>query len=318
MNGLPPSTVGYNNPTSVQLPNASFFVLLLPYMEQTSAYDLVKTKTNNFTITMNNANFWNVLGASAAETTSLQSSLSGGLSGFKCPSRRGGKELLANGTDNTNNEGGLYGPQGDYAFVQGRIYQHWSSWVNNYNPIKTATADTDWHAQGQVGAIRVAIWSNGTNASSWQPRDSMSWWSDGTSNQIVVGEKHIRKDFVGQCTDASSNPNRWKVGDCTILVSGAFNTMSVARSCNSRFARGPNDGSGTSNFGAETEPHWGSAHSGIVNFLIGDGSVRSISVTTPDGPLYTSKANADAKTNLSNSILGRLGVVNDGNSVSLP
>jgi prepilin-type N-terminal cleavage/methylation domain-containing protein/prepilin-type processing-associated H-X9-DG protein len=311
MNGLPPSTIGYTV-TSPHSPNASFWVLILPYMEQQTVYDMIKTKTSNFSIVMNNTNFWNELGADAAETTQLQSSLGTGLSTFKCPSRRGGKEYLSgNGTDNATNQGGIYGPQGDYAFVQGRAFQHWSTWLNNYNPNATD------HAPGQSGAIRVAVWGGG--ASSWSSRDSMSWWADGTSNQIVVGEKHIRSDYVGQCApDGGDNAKRWKLGDCSILISGDWNTLSVARSCNSRIARGPSDGSGTSNFGGEDQVHWGSAHTGTVNFLMGDGSVQAISVTVPAGPVWNNEADSNSRSNPTNSILGRLGNVRDGNAVSIP
>ncbi|MDR0335521.1 MAG: DUF1559 domain-containing protein [Planctomycetaceae bacterium] len=46
--------------------------------------------------------------------------------------------------------------------------------------------------------------------------------------------------------------------------------------------------------------YFGSAHSGICNFLIGDGSVRSVSVTTPA------------------TLMRDLSDVQDGKSVSLP
>jgi len=45
---------------------------------------------------------------------------------------------------------------------------------------------------------------------------------------------------------------------------------------------------------------FGSAHPGIVNFLIGDGAVRAFPLTTPS------------------RIIGALGTVNDGNNVQMP
>ncbi|MDR1958736.1 MAG: DUF1559 domain-containing protein [Planctomycetaceae bacterium] len=309
MKGLPPSTVGYTV-TNPHNPNASFWVLILPYMEQTATYDLIKDKTNNFSIIMNNVNFWNVLDSNATTRAQMQSSISSGLSTFKCPSRRSGREYLADGTDGNNNQGGQYGPQGDYAFVQGRDFSAWSGWLNNYIP----TASD--HASQQSGAIRVAIWGSGT-ASSWLPRDTMAYWSDGTSNQIVVGEKHIRADFVGHCQFPTSTALRWEVGDCSILITGDWNTLSAARSLNSAMAKGPNDGNTAANFGGEDQPHWGSSHTGVVNFLMGDGSVQSVSVTVPTGSVWSSQANKDARVT-TNSILGRLGNVHDGNAVSLP
>ena len=49
-----------------------------------------------------------------------------------------------------------------------------------------------------------------------------------------------------------------------------------------------------------SEAQFGSVHPGVVNFLLGDGAVRSLPITTPPG------------------ILARLGTVNDGNTVTLP
>ena len=321
--GLPPSTIGYIPGTlgPGHNPNASFWVLLLPYIEQNATYEILADKTNNFSIIMNNLLFWNVLDANQTTRMELQNSICSSFKSFRCPSRRGGVVTLNDAPDTNggaNNQGGMYGPQGDYAFVQGRPFQHWSSWLNNYNP---TAAD---HAPTQQGAIRVASWTGGT-ASTWQPRDTMSWWNDGTSNQIVVGEKHILADFVGTCGPNGDNgttpfnSNRWKLGDCSMLITGDWNTLSSAMSFNAQLARGPSDvGSNDPNFGLEWVPHWGSCHTGTVNFLMGDGSVQAIPVTTPSGGLYTSEADYNNKTNLSNSIIARLGCARDGNPVSLP
>ncbi|MCL2118858.1 MAG: DUF1559 domain-containing protein [Planctomycetaceae bacterium] len=315
--GLPPSTVGYTgttNQTSAHHPSASFWVLILPYFEQNAAYEILADKSNNFTGIMNNREFWNVLDPDPTRRLELQNSICSSFKGFRCPSRRSGVVSLGDApTDNggTNNQGGMYGPQGDYAFVQGRPYRHWALWLNNYNPV---AAD---HAPTQQGAIRVASWTGG-NAGSWQPRDTMSWWADGTSNQLVVGEKHIRADLVGSCGANADAANRWRLGDCSMLITGDWNTLSSARSLNARLARGPNDTHADTNYGTEDKPHWGSSHTGTVNFLLGDGSVQAISVTTPSGDLYPSEADANNKTDVSNSIIGRLGCARDGNTASIP
>ncbi|MDR1493201.1 MAG: DUF1559 domain-containing protein [Planctomycetaceae bacterium] len=62
------TTADYTNVN--QDPNVSFWVLILPYMEQQATYDLIKTKTNNFNLPtgIHNASFWNVLGSTDAET----------------------------------------------------------------------------------------------------------------------------------------------------------------------------------------------------------------------------------------------------------
>jgi prepilin-type processing-associated H-X9-DG protein len=138
----------------------------------------------------------------------------------------------------------------------------------------------------------------------------MSWWADGTSNQIVVGEKHIWNQAVGQCgyLVANSGNNRWMFSDCTNLLHGpSWVSFAANRSINGRIARGATDRGNNTNQAVESQPHWGSCHTGTVNFLMGDGSVFGISVTTPAGAV-----------SITNSILGRLGNVKDGNPVSIP
>jgi prepilin-type processing-associated H-X9-DG protein len=187
--------------------------------------------------------------------------------------------------------------------MEGLNVETWGSWYNNY--IVTSTAIVS-----QVGAVRAAVWSGG-DVTTWTPRDSMAWWADGTSNQLVVGEKHIWSQVVGQCgTDATnSGDNRWKFGDCTMLLGyNIWNSFSGLRSINAGLARGPNDRGSNPNQPLESQPHWGSNHTGTVNFLMGDGSVQAISVTVPTGSLSTN----------ANTIIGRLGNVKDGNSVSIP
>ncbi|MDR2642346.1 MAG: DUF1559 domain-containing protein [Planctomycetaceae bacterium] len=305
--GLPPSTVGTTVMYAAgnQYPNASFWVLILPYMEQQATYDLIKTKTNNFNLPtgIQNTTFWNVLGATSAETMQLQSSISSSLQVCRCPSRRNGKEYLGNGSS-TNYHVGQHGPQGDYAVFIGLNQESWGYWYNNYS-VTTNTDSTD-----QVGAVRSAVWSGG-DATTWAPRDTFAWWADGASNQLVVGEKHIWNRVVGQCgTDVTnSGDNRWKAGDCSVFLGfNIWNSFSGARSINGRLARGPSDRGSNSNQADESQPHWGSSHNGTVNFLMGDGSVKSISHTVPAGSI----------TSNSKTIIGRLGNVKDGNPVSIP
>jgi prepilin-type processing-associated H-X9-DG protein len=306
LNALPPATVGTDDWDHA---NATFWVLILPYMEQEMTYDLIKTKTNNFNLTngMNNDEFWNVLGSTQAETTQLQASISSVFSFCRCPSRRNGNSYLGNGRAESDisasaNAAGIHGPQGDYAFAIGRDTEIWPNWAENYNV-------TNSTHQLQVGALRVAIW-NGSDATTWVPRDAISWWADGTSNQIVVGEKHILGRLVGRCGWEITTPgdNRWTVGDCSIFTAAdVWGYFCAMRSINGRIARGPNDRGNNDTQASEGQPHWGSSHSGMLNFLMGDGSVHGISVTVPAGVASGG-----------NNILGRLGNARDGRPVALP
>jgi len=98
----------------------------------------------------------------------------------------------------------------------------------------------------------------------------MSRWVDGTSNQIIFGEKHIPIGIMG--TDAvawrhdqnylaatDSNGRDWAIGRA---VAEAYPLASP------RDTHMP-------------QRYFGSWHAGVCNFAMGDGSVRAISVTAP-------------------------------------
>jgi prepilin-type processing-associated H-X9-DG protein len=138
---------------------------------------------------------------------------------------------------------------------------------------------------------------------SWSSRDSVAWWSDGTSNQIIFGEEYIPLTGVGACSVANGH---W---DCSYMgASGNAHTVVVARGF--RFgtlgssggwipiSRPSDDDVKTQNIRAWS---FGSWHPGVCNFLLGDGSVRGISVTTPV-----------------ENILYPLSHTNDGAAVHLP
>ncbi|MCL2118323.1 MAG: DUF1559 domain-containing protein [Planctomycetaceae bacterium] len=306
MKGLPPATVGGGlGNASPFSPRVTFWGLILPYIEQTAMYDMLKTKTNNFVTLTSNQDFWNPL--SLEERNSVASSWQP----FRCPSRRNKAAALGDGPVLTDPQSGQHGPQGDYAFGQGQALVVWPQWTITYDPTNI------WN---QRGPIRNPTWG-GADASSWTPRDNMGYWTDGTSNQFVIGEKYIPARFVGVCSEAPEAAKRWENTDCSQLAIGGISTFATAGSFNGYFARGVDDGvfSGNPSPGSESQstPHWGSNHTSVVNFLFGDGSVQAISITTPTGPLYTSQANLDNRVT-TNSILARLGCVNDGNPVSIP
>lgn len=178
----------------------------------------------------------------------------------------------------------------------------------------------------QRGPFRVAAYPTTPSASTaattlalynnWLPRDTMAWLSDGTSNQILVGEKHLSSNAAtvqtfencGNAVDASYN-------DCSYLVGGWTNMRAMGA-----FVRASgNDDGATYSLGSNDmdvsdgniyivrpDQHkvnpacFGSWHPGLCNFVFGDGAVRPLSVTTPRG------------------MLARLGTVNDGEAVQLP
>jgi hypothetical protein len=136
----------------------------------------------------------------------------------------------------------------------------------------------------------------------------MAWWQDGTSNQIIIGEKHIPAGKVGGTESGGVTGDisylcfggdYSSMGGLRVIVCGvdSYGVNVVAP------LRRPQDFVNTTSIIFEetnSGASFGSWHAGICNFLIGDGSVRPIAVTTPT------------------TILGAIAIVNDGQPVSVP
>ncbi|MDO4588072.1 MAG: hypothetical protein Q4C95_12390 [Planctomycetia bacterium] len=131
---------------------------------------------------------------------------------------------------------------------------------------------------------------------SWKSRDSMSWWADGTTNQLLIGEKHMPNYLeYGQCVHA---------GECSYLYGAGSSPgelcINSARTFDKPEALIIPEHCQVEPAG-ETHIAFGAPHAGsICNFLIGDGSVHAIPATT------------------SIKILRQLSCVSDGHSVVLP
>jgi hypothetical protein len=153
---------------------------------------------------------------------------------------------------------------------------------------------------------------NKDKGAKWLPANDFSWWQDGTSNQLIVGEKHIPLSHLGRCAntnaDADGSEAKRLRSDCTYAFSdheqfGAYARL-IQEFDGSVLARSPTFAGGLHSNGnyyeANGEFGFGSWHPGVCLFLIGDGSVRGISVTVTTQTMYML---ADCK---------------DGGAVSLP
>jgi hypothetical protein len=316
-------------PSDIDNSKATVMVLIWPFVEQQANYDIIANFQNGAAGTLmgfnqdlassstGNAGFW-INGTHM--TTAMRASLSS-IPFYLCPSRRAGRqgtspdgaELPANlPTDPVVGSGSIvaYGPFSDYApmlyvsftgtsinRVDGQDFQWVAAHHNNTD--NSYAADVEERSTGAsyldrrrvgVGPFRRAVLPSGRNGRNWQPRDTLGWWQDGASNQIIFGEKHIPKGApLGNDTSA------WRHDQSYLCASTSGRDFALGRTACNRYPISiPTTG------GDFSQRTFGSWHAGICNFLLGDGAVRAISVSTPG------------------NIMGYLGNTRDGNAVSLP
>jgi len=297
--GLPPACIGVGTTSGLDTERwnrATYWPLIYPYLEQTALYELYVNADyggrRGFNVRFSNP-WWRDL---TAEQRTAHSSASF----LVCPSRGRSGFVTSNTPDSETNNDPSSGPVGDYAvaiyFVNeddgsGTPWWH----LGNDNPAQHS---------GQRGPLRQARLTNG-DGNTWQSQDQMSRWADGTSNQIVFGEKHIYLGSAGQCSnEGNHSATTISQSDCSILNVGETRTPPSFRVVRHRFAYWdtnlmpgivtPN----IRNYGHYSNAAFGSVHTGVCNFMMGDGSIQSFSAT------------------MSPLMLSYLGCVNDGNSVS--
>jgi prepilin-type N-terminal cleavage/methylation domain-containing protein/prepilin-type processing-associated H-X9-DG protein len=239
---LPPSRLGPQY--------ASWFVLILPYVEQSALYAQWDTTKTYYQQT------------AAARATSVKL--------FYCPTRRA-PPLLSTQFEVSSTgvpDGQEYpGALGDYACNGGQFN---GPIVDN---------------PGCAGAMCAAITqvTNGQLASS-RSQTSLASITDGTSNTLLAGEKHVPQSKFGQ-----SGPS-WGDG---AIYNGDFprNFCRIAGPPSFSLGQGPDDLTGP------WHCRFGSYHPGVCQFVYADGHVAAL----------------DNQTDL--TVLQRLAVINDGQTV---
>ncbi|MDR1960152.1 MAG: DUF1559 domain-containing protein [Planctomycetaceae bacterium] len=298
-NGLPPICLFGDRPT--------FHMFLYPYIEAQTVYSACEER-NVFgkckTATGDDTTIPKTNGNNANINDELKIKMA--IPAYTCPTSRGSSAKYTLGSHDQA------GPKTDYVVLTAKD-NYSSNWERYYcyydgntdqraqrtfvGPFKLPTLVMNGDgSQGNVG--------HGRRITDWTYTKTFSWWSDGTSNQLCLGEKHIparyREDttFPQVCWD----------GTYTVAYSnagGGLMARIVSDDAN-LFARGPNDpnystspvSGGTPN--REGKEQLGSGHPGVVNFLVGDGSVHQISTTALP------------------RLVTQLTIVNDGNAASLP
>jgi hypothetical protein len=277
--------------------------------------------------------WWNTLGNNVGKDDTKRGFAS--VSIMVCPSRRSSVKMgMHDGSTANDGRGGddfaAAGPLGDYALVFASTTDGPATNPNNVWWFDTHKTDWDIYANGpfrQAASVdRLANLS-----CTWQPRNDFSLCADGLSNQFFIGEKHIPLNRLGKCPDVvgatgGTAAQKRSGGDCSYLQTGYLKTVFAGRAL---VVRGGSAGlasigiaqhgeyvipiSRPTDYATDTVPStntwgdspalrigFGSWHPGVCQFLLGDGSVRNVGVTT------------------SEPILRAMACVSDGASVSLP
>ncbi|MCL2623535.1 MAG: DUF1559 domain-containing protein [Planctomycetaceae bacterium] len=288
----------------------SFWGFILPFMEQTAVYDFMVNLIDEQRPGYTNQQWYLVTGQWGGNLfwpilTDQERNSLGSISYMKCPSRRAGTAIVSAHPDGTTSGigrgGGVLGPQGDYAFVCATTRWGWYLYYDSAN-----TNHLSW----PQGPFRVAVENGSRYNGKWSPRDSFSRIADGLSNQLFIGEKHIPLGRMGKCGNTlhSSGRNYVDQDDCSFLVAGEWALGGARSTC---YLWGttvielplsnPRDFSDDDGASAIYEYGFGSSHPGVCQFVLGDGSVRSLSVTVS-----------------TSNILIPLSLVDDGVAVSVP
>jgi prepilin-type N-terminal cleavage/methylation domain-containing protein len=172
---------------------------------------------------------------------------------YYCPSRRSPPQI---GTLPEDVATGKMGALCDYA----------SAASDNTNDAVTA-----YDLAGATGSIILGI-RNGTQ---WDSRTRFGSVSDGLSNTVFIGEKHIQLGKIGAVK-----------GDRTVWNGDSIDVFSRAG--------GPGLGL-VGNLNTATNQRFGSYHPGVCQFVFGDGSVRGLRVTIPEATLSLLIRRADGE-----------------------
>jgi len=310
----------------------SLWMMLLPYIEQGAMYEMITSRKGPSgedwgSESIIETHFWDCFDDS-------QKNAIASIPIVKCPTRRTGIARCDAGHDPSVGFGygsWGWGPRGDYAIV-------WVGTTDGKGPTTSdnmANTDLRWILRVIDSGYADGRWTGAEFSSrgpfvapatkgqyNWVLSANMSRWVDGTSNQLIMGEKHIPQDLLGVKSRESSDVDgcifaipptwacdpRWFGLNDSSMYGGRFN---VARSMGTRvarLARGPKDSTGLSELyyndsGARVEdvPYgFGGWHPSVCVFVRGDGSVSSLSDTT------------------SSDILRALSDVSDGLSVGTP
>ena len=267
---LNPLIAANTAPTATGAGEATWALLLLPYMDNAPLF-----KKFDLTKYMNN---------SPNDSVKVNS---GNVSAFLCPSIRSGSNIAVGTSNNygavapaTNNVAN--GATGDYGAVISVNNVTLVAGVPTIGGATMASWQVHYNAvNSQFQAIRPAKYAptNTTNPADYASRDSFAGVRDGLSNTLFIGEKFNPSLWLNKCCGGGGNGSDGSI----FAVSGNWNEYAAYRDINAKMITNPNTVAGDASGGAPKHG-FGSHHTGVVHFVMGDGAVRgintSISLTT--------------------------------------
>jgi hypothetical protein len=313
--GLPPLLVGgrhtFGGISNSRFQSPTIFVYLLPYMEKQTIYDLIP---EDFTTSPPNNAWWDAL----PDRKSMI------ISTYICPSR--GPRVADNPTLDTIPRA-TDGFVSDYAAVMSEdVRTDGTPELRRNYVFDDNTTNNEYRSQ--FGPFTAALKSSLSTPTKWSPRNDMSRFQDGTSNQYLFAEKHIPLDRLNVCREFTATATVAGAGeygwwDCGVQVlrsapdtpqDGGNYQNNIALYNPARMvtieayyiARSPQegmaDGTTNPNLWSRNVSPFGSYHvGGLCHHLFADGSVQGFSP------------------NISRSnVHWPLGCVSDGTPVSLP
>ncbi len=275
---LPPIVSHSEGPT--------FFMHILPYIEEQALFDMYRGGATHGSETTNVRGWDNhnarIITAMDSQWQNIQ-----GIPAFHCPSYRQPDVRTNQGSGNAR------GPKGDYAvvFMQGRATdlrtaynQTENGWWGHHNSTSNGSINK------QKGAIKTANGVGLPNLGGGPGFDSrreqakfqvtLNSIKDGTSNTAMLGEKHWTK---GEWTRNCCNAHR--VDGSVFNQTGSWREYNVTRNMRFPLRPGLEDRFGGGGCWSSGDPRcntaargagFGSVHPGVVMFALCDGSVRPI------------------------------------------
>jgi prepilin-type N-terminal cleavage/methylation domain-containing protein len=174
---------------------------------------------------------------------------------YFCPTRRGPPQI-GQIDEQVANRAKNRGTLGDYSVAASD---------NTTDPV------TAYDLPGATGSLITGI----RNGNQWDSRTTFASVSDGLSNTVFIGEKHVRLNMFGLVN-----------GDRTIWNGDTADIYSRVMGQGFGLVGDPD---------TPTNQRFGSYHPGLCQFVFGDGSVKALSVTVSEDTLGLLVQRSDGK-----------------------